>query len=110
MSELPIAPPPNNSRYLVYGLLVIIAIGVVVWVHLEFNADILLNREKGGKFGAEYEKRCQGTFEPKVCKRLAGLNHASCMHDAGLARVDDAQELEVYMACMLARQDASAPK
>lgn len=109
MSELPASISPKSSRWLVGGLLVIIAIGVVVWVHLEFNAEILLNREKGTKFGAEYEKRCQGTYEPKLCKKLAGMHHATCMHEAGLAAKDEAAELELYLACMLKAQDAAAP-
>ena len=99
----------RNSKIAVGGLLLTIALGAGVWGYLEFSSDLLLNRDKAMKFAAEYEKRCQGTFEPTMCRRLAGMNHGTCMHDAAMAsQGDESKELPTYLECMMEKQSQTA--
>lgn len=109
MSEVPEPISQKATKMVVAGLVAVMVVGSLVWVYLESNAELLLDREKGGRFGAAYEKRCQASFEPAVCKKLAGMNHSTCMHEAGMKTTEEPAELEHYLTCMLGKQADAAP-
>ena len=110
MSKIVKTKDTKNSKLVVFVLLGTMLIGTAIWSYSEFSADLMLDREKAKILGAEYEKRCQGSYEPQVCKRLAGMHHGSCMREATLASGDDsAEEMRLYLECMTKKEAESAP-
>lgn len=99
----------TSSKIVVLSLVGVMILGTAIWSYSEFNTDLMLNRDKAKTLGAEYEKRCQGSFEPQVCKRLAGMHHTSCMREATIAAKGDSEaEMKLYLECMLKKQDSAA--
>jgi len=99
----------KTSKIVVLGLIGIMILGAVIWAFSEFNTDLMLDRDKAKTLGAEYEKRCQGSYEPLVCKRLAGMHHTTCMREATIeAGGNEAQEMELYLKCMTKKEAAAA--
>lgn len=95
----------SNSGPVLLALFAVTVIGAGLWAYLEFNTDVMLNREKAMKYAAAYEKRCQGSFDPQTCRKMAGLHHATCLHDAAMAaRGNEEVEFKNYLACMVARE------
>ena len=105
--------PPRDtkaSKIVVAGLIGTMLLGTAIWSYSEFNADLMLDREKAKLLGAEYEKRCQGSYEPQVCKKLAGMHHTSCMREATIeAKGVQAEEMRLYLQCMIKKEAESAP-
>lgn len=110
MSETMNTNDTKNSKIVVLGLIGTMLLGTVIWSYSEFSADLMLDREKAKILGAEYEKRCQGSYEPQVCKRLAGMHHSTCMREATIeSGGDSSAEMRLYLECMTKKEAESAP-
>lgn len=98
--------PPNSqdqkkSKITVVVLILIILTGAGIWAYLEFSADIMVSRNTSMDFAADFEKRCQGKFEPDYCKKFAGLNHSTCFRAATRPGEDNVvYDQDAYDACM----------
>jgi hypothetical protein len=109
MSETLSTTDTKTSKIVVLGLIGTIIVGAAIWSYSEFSADLMLDREKAKILGAEYEKRCQGSYEPQMCKRLAGMHHSTCMRDATIASGgDESEEMRLYLECMTKKEAESA--
>lgn len=96
----------RKSKITVVILLLIIMTGAGVWAYLEFSADIMVSRNTSMDFAADFEKRCQGKFEPDYCKKFAGLNHSTCFRAATRPGKDNVvYDQDAYNTCM---EDAQA--
>lgn len=99
----------TTSKIVVLGLIGTMIVGAAIWSFSEFNADLMLDRDTAKLMGAEYEKRCQGSYEPQVCKRMAGMHHSTCMRDATIeAAGQSSAEMELYLKCMAKKEADTA--
>jgi len=91
----------TRSKIAVVVLLVAALAGVGVWSYLEFSADVMVDRKKGKKFAARFEKECQASYTPSVCEEIAGMNHSSCFRGS-IRKAGDGIRYDVdsYLACM----------
>ncbi len=93
----------RKSKVTVIALILIALMGVGIWSYLEFSADVMVDRKKGKKLAARFEKECQSSYTPSACRDIAGLNHATCFQGS-IRRADDGTvyDPEAYMECMRA--------
>lgn len=95
----------TRSKITVVVLVLIVLMGVGVWSYLEFSAEVMVDRKKGKKFAARFEKECQASYTPSTCKDIAGLNHATCFQGS-IRKADEGirYDVDAYMKCMRAAQ------
>ncbi len=90
-----------KSKITAAALVLLILLGAGVWSYLEFSADVLVSRDTSMDFAAEFEKRCQGNFEPEYCLKFAGMHHSSCFRAATRPGEDGAvYDEDAYFKCM----------
>lgn len=99
-----------KSKVVAVALILVIALGAGIWTYLEFSSDILVDRNTSMQFAAEYEKRCQGAFEPDYCLKFAGMYHSSCFRESTRAGDDGAvYDKDAYFACMQKAEETYEP-
>jgi len=99
-----------KSKVVAVALVSVIALGAGIWAYLEFSADLLVDRNAGMQFAAEFEKRCQGAFEPNYCLRFAGMHHSSCFRESTRAGDGGAvYDRDAYFECMQRAEETYEP-
>ena len=99
-----------KSKVVAVALVVVIVLGAGTWAYLEFSSDILVDRNTSMLFAADFEKRCQGEYEPNYCLRFAGLHHSSCFRESTRAAEGGAvYDREAYLECMQRAEETYEP-